>query len=251
MTRKLLIANFALVALAAAGLWRLRADWSRAQQRYQILAPAAKKRAAPAAEPSAPAPVQPAAFFDAADKFLFTADRNSTVAVEPPKHKPRPPLPSLSGVLNIGGGPIALMTLDTSRPYKPIRVGEKIGEFQLLAVAADEITLEWEGEAIHAAVSDLLARPAAAQPGQTAFGAASGASGASGAGQSPAAAVSTTETVSRPGEYRIGPAMQGANGTIYVSLPGDTAPHGTTYQGKRKVVQRGLMGTTSWWEDIK
>jgi hypothetical protein len=45
--------------------------------------------------------------------------------------------------------------------------------------------------------------------------------------------------------------MQGSSGTVYASPAGDTAPPGTVYQGKRKVVRQTPFGTQSWWEDVK
>jgi hypothetical protein len=252
-----LIANVALVALAAAGLWRWRIDYRRAADRYQILRPAAKAAPAPsgaAAEGPAPPPVQSADYFDAAGKFLFSPDRNPTVVIEPPKLKPRPELPQVSGVMNIGGGPIALMAMGPNRPHKPFRVGDKVGEFELLDANSEQITLRWEGETIHALVADLLVRaPApAAAGGGVAPPSASSSSGGGGAGSGSSTLLNPdTSTSGRPGEAMIGSAVQTPTGTIYMSLPGDNAPAGTVYQGKRKVVRKGLFGAESWWEDIK
>ncbi len=252
MRRRLLIANVVLVALAASGVWRFRAEFRRARERYRVLNPAAAPtlKTQPAEPPPLP-PIQPAAYLDAAEKFLFSPDRNPTVVVEPPKVKPRPTLPQLFGVMNLGSGPIAIMAEKANAPHKTVRVGETIGEFKLLGAAGDEITLEWEGQPIHAQVSDVLVRPAADSTANTpAVAVAGGPAGAGGSG-SGGATVMNPNANSRPGEYLIGPPMQGAQGTIYQSPPGDTAPDGTVYQGKRKVVRQTPFGAQSWWEDVK
>ena len=250
MRRRLLAGNLALLALAGAGLWKLRLDYQHALERSRILnaAPAARKDLPPPAPAPAPAPVQPAAYLDAAANYLFSPDRNPTVVVEPPKVKPRPTLPLLFGVMNLGGGPIAIMAEKQNAPHKTVRVGEMIGEFKLLGVDQDDISLEWDGQAILAHVSDVLVRPAAAEGGAGATAsAAAAAPSAGGAG----ATVMNTVSSGKPGEYLIGGPTQTATGTIYTSPPGDAAPHGAVYQGKRKVVRQTPFGTQSWWEDVK
>jgi hypothetical protein len=251
MRRKLLLANAAFLALAAAGLWRLRVEYKRARGRYQILtADAAKKpaRPAPAAEPPAPPPVTPAAYLDAAEKFLFSPDRNPNIIVEPVKvkEKPRPTLPQLFGVMNIGDGPVAIMAVDSRSPHKVVRIGDNIGEFKLLGATGDDILLEWDGQKIHARVSDVLVRPSQAESAPATVASA----------PAPAARGSNIMSANgsdagRPNEYKIGGPQQTASGVIYTSLPGDTAPNGTIYQGKRKVVRETPFGTQSWWEDVK
>ncbi|MBI3694227.1 MAG: hypothetical protein HY238_05230 [Acidobacteria bacterium] len=248
MRRKLLAGNLALLALAGAGLWKLRVDYRRARERYRILspAPAGRNDLPPPAPASAPAPVQPAAYLDAAANYVFSPDRNPTVVVEPPKVKPRPTLPLLFGVMSLGGGPIAIMAEKQNAPHKTVRLGEMIGEFKLLGVDKDAISLEWDGQAIQAHVSDVLVRPSAAEGGGSTTSAAA-APAAGGAG----ATLMNTAASGRPGEYIIGGPTQTASGTIYTSPPGDTAPHGAVYQGKRKVVRQTPFGTQSWWEDVR
>ena len=238
MRRKLLVVNLALIALAGAGVWRFRTDYWGAMGRYRVLHPApAPPVKTAAAEPPSPGPIQPASYLDAAGRVLFSPDRNPTVVVETPKVKPRPALPQLYGVMNLGEGPIAIMAASPQAAHKTVHVGETIGEYKLVSAAGDEITLEWDGQSIHAQISDVLVRPSdAPQAGPAA----------------PAAAASpVVNNAGRPGEYAIGPATQGQNGTIYQSPQNDTAPDGTIYQGKKKVVRQTPFGTQSWWEDVK
>jgi hypothetical protein len=253
MKRRLVLLNAALVAAAAVGLWRFRAEYGKAQDRYRLLQPVA----APAPPPPAPAParlpLQPAAYLDAAQKYLLSPDRNPTVAVEPPKVKPRPPLPALFGVMNIGTGPIALMAPAANTRHKAIRIGESIGEFKLVAAGGDQITLEWEGEKIQAQVSDLLVKqeaPPAAAGAAPGGGTITGPAALAPAGASQGNAATVLNPAGRQGEFQIGNPIEGRPGTYY-STPGDNAPPGTVHQGRRKVVRQTPFGTQAWWEDVK
>ena len=244
MNRRLLILDVALVAIAVAGLWRLRGDLRRARDRYLILQPVtATPLKGPLVEAGAPPNVQPSAYIDAAQNFLFSTDRNPNVVVEAHPVKPRPALPQLFGVMNLGGGPIAIMSATPSAAHKTVRVGEAIGDFKLLAAGGDKITLEWDGQKIDAQVSDVLVKPAAADQGG------GPANMAVPSGQTSGANVINPNA--GRGEFLIGAPMQGASGTIYSSPPGDTAPNGTVYQNKRKVVRQTPFGSQAWWEDVK
>jgi len=252
MKRRLLVVNGVLLVAAGIGLWRFRVEYRRSQERYRVLTP--QRAPVPPAVPPAqlPPPVQPAAYFDAAQRYLFSPDRNPNVAVEPPKAKPRPPLPVLFGVMNLGTGPIALMAANASGAHKSIRIGEAIGEFKLVDAGGDKITLEWEGGKIQAQVSDLLVKQAAA-PQQAA-----GTSNAGGTITGPAAyappgagnSATVVNPTGRPGEYAVGSPIEGRPGTYYAP-PGDTAPPGTVFQNKRKVLRQTPFGSQAWWEDVK
>src|SRR5262249_13529444 len=166
MRRKLLAINLALVALAAGGFWKLRLDYRQAQERYKTIdtgkgASGGVARSSPATEPAGLAAVQPASYLEAAEKYLPSPDRNPTVIVAGPKPKPRPGLPILFGVMSIGDSPIAIMADKQGAPHKTVKVGEPIGEYKLLGVAGDQITLQWEGQTIQTQVSDVLVKPTA------------------------------------------------------------------------------------------
>ncbi len=253
MKRRLIVINLALAAAIAAGLWRFRVEYRRAHERYRVLQAPPAAAPPPAAPAPPPPPVQPAAYLEAAQKYLFSPDRNPNVVVEPPKVKPRPALPVLFGVMNLGGGPIALMATDPNAKHKSVRIGETIGEFKLAAAGGDQITLEWEGEKIHAHVSDLLVKQAP-QPAGGGSAAPGGGTISGPAALNPPGAASNTSTVlnpgSKPGEFVVGGPIEGRPGTYY-SPPGDTAPPGTVFQGRRKVVRSTPFGSQSWWEDIR
>ncbi len=260
MRRRLLALNLALLAASVLGIWRLRVEYRRAVDRYRILQPPPAAAATlPAAQATPMAAAQAASYLDAAQKYLLSPDRNPTVVVAPPKVKPKPPLPQLFGVMSIGGGPTAFFAVPGAQRQKAVRLGETIGEFKLVAVASDQIELEWEGEKFQAQVSELMTGPAREQAP-----AASGATGGANAGGTlvgdaainpPGAASSATPVnpaaSGRPGDIRFGPEMQTATGTVYQAAPGETSPHGTVHQGKRKVVRQTPFGQQAWWEDIK
>ena len=251
MKRRLLVVNAVLLVAAGIGLWRFRAEYRQSQERYRVLTP--PRAPVPPAVPPAqmPPPVQPASYFDAAQKYLFSPDRNPNIAVEPPKVKPRPALPVLFGVMNLGTGPIALMAANATGAHKPIRIGEPIGEFKLVAAGGDKITLEWEGEKIQAQVSDLLVKPAAAAQQQAGGTMNAGGTLSGPAALAPAANAATVVNPSgRPGEYVVGNPIEGRPGTYYAP-PGDTAPAGTVFQNKRKVLRQTPFGSQAWWEDIR
>jgi len=252
MRQRLMIVSIVLFAATGFGLWRFRTDYRQAQERYRILQADKPAAAQPPAPAPAPGPVQAGSFLDAASKFLFSPDRNPTVVVEAPKVKPRPALPQLYGVMNLGDGPIALMTAKPSDRHKPVRAGETIGEFKFLASSGDHITLEWDGQKIEAQVSDLLVRGG---PETSAGGGGGAPISTSGGSQTPGAGRGTpvvNPSVPVPQiEYMIGAPMQGANGTVYASPPGDTAPDGAILNGKKKVVRQTPFGSQAWWEDVK
>ncbi|HYM13024.1 MAG TPA: hypothetical protein VEU62_19955 [Bryobacterales bacterium] len=252
MRRRLLWLDLALVALAAAGLWRLRVDYHGALARYRMLSAAAAAAPAlknpPVERPGLPG-IQPGSYLDAAQGFLFSPDRNPNVVVEPVKVKPRPTLPLLYGVLDLNGNPIAIMAEKQDTPHKTVHVGDTIGEFKLVAAAGENITLEWEGQTIQAKVSDVLVK----QPGPGTPGGPANVSQSPGgpAPERTGPRVTNSSNTSQPGPYVIGQAMESRSGTIYASPPGDTAPNGAVYEGKRKVVRQTPFGNQSWWEDIK
>jgi len=252
MKRRLLILNLVLVAVAGLGVWRFRIEYRRAIERYRLL----QAQPSPALPPVPPAPappaVQPATYLDAAQKFLFSSDRNPNVIVDPPKVKQRPPLPALFGVMNVGGGPLALMATAPGAQHKPVRIGESIGEFKLLAASGEQVTLEWESEKIQAQVSDLLVKQAPQQqaaPAQTAGPGTITGPAALNPPQAPSGS-NVLNPSGRPGEFVIGGPIEGRPGTYYAPAA-DTAPAGTIHQGRRKVVRQTPFGQQAWWEDIK
>ena len=238
MKRKLLLANLALLALAAAGAVHLRQEWIEARVREQAVL---RKRIQPAPPPrmtplAATEPVKAAGYNDIAQKMLFSKDRNPVVVVEPPpapKPIPMPALPLFHGVLDLGDGPMAIMSVGPKGPHRDYQPGDKVGAFKLVAVDNEELVLEWDGQTIRKSVDEILDRGTAPPP-------APGPVAAPAAPPPPPVAKAAAEP---GGELSPG---------IKACQPGDTSPAGTVADGMRKVIKQSPFGgARCYWENEK
>jgi hypothetical protein len=232
--RRLALINLALMAAIAAAGWRLYENWSRAQQReQQMLGWQAKPAGLPAVP--VPAPVEgavAAAFVDIAEKMLFASDRNPNIEIAVAAPDEMPELPIARGVVNLGFGPVALLSPERGQPFKGYGAGETISEFTLVLVTQDEIVLDWQGEQIRKRIAELMVpdAPAAApaKGGRT-------------------ESRTNEPTVQRPTEAK-GP---GADmGTARACQPGDNSPAGTVRDGYRKVVSSSPFGQVCRWVPV-
>jgi hypothetical protein len=235
--RKLLLANLALLALCAAGGMHLRREWTEARAREDAVL---LKRIQPAPPPPmaplpATEPVKAAGYNDIAQKMLFSKDRNSVVVVEPPpppKEVPMPALPLFHGMLDLGDGPMAIMSEGTKGPHRDYQPGDKVGAFKLVAVNNEELVLEWEGKTITKRVDEILDRSTPAPP-------------------APGPATAAPPPIAPPvvkGEAAPGVDLgQGAK----ACQPGDTSPAGTVADGMRKVIKATPFGSRCYWETEK
>jgi hypothetical protein len=236
--RKLLLANLALLAFATAGAVHLRREWVEAHTREQAVL---EKRIQPAPPPRMPAPaaiepVKAAGYNDIAQKMLFSKDRNPVVVVEPPpapKVVPMPALPLFHGVVNLGDGPMAIMSVGPKGPHRDYQPGDKVGDFKLVAVNNEELVLEWNGQTITKKVDEILDRSTVAPPAPGPAAAATPA---------PAPVVVTKAPAAPGGEL---------NGGIKACQPGDTSPAGTVTDGFRKVIKATPFGARCYWESEK
>ena len=227
MKRKLLLANLALLAFATAGAVHLRREWVEAHTREQAVL---EKRIQPAPPPRMPAPaaiepVKAAGYNDIAQKMLFSKDRNPVVVVEPPpapKVVPMPALPLFHGVVNLGDGPMAIMSVGPKGPHRDYQPGDKVGEFTLVAVNNEELVLEWQGQTITKKVDEILDRGTTAAPAP-----------------GPVAAAAAAE----PG----GDLTRG----VRACQPGDSSPAGTVADGMVKVIRSTPFGAKCFWESAK
>jgi hypothetical protein len=237
--RKLLLANLALLALIVAGAVHLRRAWEEAHVREDAVL---RKRLQPAPPPPMPPPpaaeqVKAAVYNDIAQKMLFSKDRNPVVVVEPPpapKPIPMPALPLFHGVLDLGDGPMAIMSENTKAPHRDYQPGDKVGAFKLVAVNNDELVLEWEGQTITKSVDEMLDRSVAPPP-------------MSGVALAPLAPVAPKPAVA--------PAPAAPGGDLSPStkacVPGDSSPAGTVVDGMRKVIKATPFGSRCFWESVK
>ncbi len=185
MNRRIVLLNFALVALVAGLGWVLRVNWLEAQARERAVLRRQVAPKAVLAPPSIPGvqAATPAEYIDVANKMLFSKDRNPIVVVEPPKPAPEPvmpALPSYSGQMSIGE-PVIFLSIakDVQHGY---HAGEQVGDFKLASFDQDNIVLEWKGKTIERKLEDLRTRQILAQAG-------AGASAGSGAAPSPVPAM--------------------------------------------------------------
>ena len=237
MRRKLLLLNLVLLALASAAAWQLRVRWLDGKAREQKLATSQVKPAAVAAmEPARPPqPASAVAYGDVAQKVLFSRDRNPTVTVQAAPVKPVPPMPVLYGVMDLGDGPVVILSEKQGGVNRGYSLGEKVGDFTLVAVESEELVFGWEGQEIRKKFQEL--RP---QPGTPAPQAATAAAAAS-----PGAVVQSVTALADAGP---GPQV---TANMRACVAGDTSPAGTVKDGYRKVLTQTPFGSNCRWEPVK
>jgi hypothetical protein len=252
VSRKILLLNLALLALAGVLVWQIRLHWrdTRAHERDVLLHSA---RLQQVLAPPPPPPLRtatPADYLDVAQHTLFSRDRNPNVIPDatppPPPPPPMPGLPSYHGQMAFGPQPVVFLSLAPA-DQKGYHAGDEIGPFKLLSFDLENITFEWRGEPVQRTVAELkpkevialnqaAAPPVAPAPQAQGVISLSSVSG-------PAAATSNG-----PANPTLGTDMGGG---FRACVAGDNTPAGTVLNGYRKVVARNLMGQSCHWEQIK
>ena len=242
MKRKLWLFNILLIAAIALAGWSLRKEAREYRARERALLDKHPPiPPAPAQPPITPAPtVTGAAYLDIAQKMLLARDRNSQIIVDPPKPpdppKPLPPLPSVHGVMDIGDGPVVMMSEQSGGRHRGVRVGDNIGKFKLLSVNKDELVLAFEDRKVKKTMQELIDRGGvaivAAQPGPAGMG---------------------TGVPSAPAPPVVGKAEPGAmlSPDLANCQTNDPSPAGTIVNGMRKVVSQTPFGNACSWEKVK
>jgi hypothetical protein len=238
LNRKLLILDVVLAAVAVYAVVQFRSQRLAAKaHEAAILNHKPAPLAAPQFTPLAPAPaVLSAGYAEIAQKLLFDRSRNSTVVVEvvpPPPPKPMPPLPVYHGMMNIGDGPAAILSVNAGSPQMEIHPGEPIGPFKLVDVNTQEIALEWDGKIIHKSVDDLLDR--------TTRQVVADANASAPAGPPPP----VIPVVQMP----LGPGEDTGRG-YKVCQPNDSTPEKSVVDGYRKVSLRTPFGNACRWDPV-
>jgi hypothetical protein len=239
LKRKLWLLNFALIALVAAGGWRLRKEaqdfHARKRATFGTRVPIPAPPPPPPAAP--PQSVQASSYLEIAQKMLWSKDRNSQVIVDPPKPpappKPLPPLPSVYGVMNLDG-PIVMMSEKSGARQRGVRPGEKIGEFKLDAVKGEQLVFSWEDRTVTKKLDELIDRGVDSTPVVNASGPAAASS-----------APAPPPVVGRPE-----PGVKLSEG-INSCQTNDPAPAGTVVNGMRKVIRQTPFGNSCFWEAVK
>lgn len=260
--KKLLALNVVLavlVVVAAAGLY---ASIGAANERYSILTPQVPSKDVPDYPgPESVRRVRAGDYLPIVNRMLFSSDRNPIIEVAgPPQASPesRPPLPRLAGIMELGEGPVALMSPDLDSPATPIEMGERVGAYTFLGTQGEKVLLQWRDEKIAAMPSELRGSPGNA--GRRRTGSRSAGSGRTrrpsrermktSQSQARTGSVQVRQPAGKQagaigGKYNIGAQM--SNGR-YRSDRNDASPAGTRYQG---FIKRSLVtpfGTNSWWE---
>jgi hypothetical protein len=261
MTRKILLLNLALVMVIAGLGWVIRKQWLEGEARTRAIM-AQKVQPPTVIPPPLPAPVPavaPADYLEVATRTLYSSDRNPNVVVPPPPPPPPPPkepvmpaLPVYYGQMGFGGDPVVVLTSSTHPEQKSYSVGEKIGEFTLVAFNRETIKFDWNGKEVERKVEDLAPKPAQqAQQPQAGLG-----------GSMPAAAlapapsnVSSVSSIGGNSPSAVKDPLSGTDmgGGLKACVMGDTLPAGTVQNGWKKIMGGGLlgMGQSCHWEQQK
>jgi hypothetical protein len=240
LTKKLLLLD---LLLAAALVWlalEVRDRWLEARKREQVVLGRHLKPLPPPpyAPLAATPPLTATAYAGVVEKNLFTPDRNPTVIVEVEAPKPMPDLPVFYGMMNLGDGPLVIMSAKANQSPREIHFGERVGEFTLLAASREEIVLEWDGKKITKRISELAPKAPAPAP------AANASAPAAAQPPPPAAAPKSGAQVEAAPGAELGAGFRACQ-------LGDTSPAGTVRDGMKKVVLSTPMGPSCRWEAAK
>lgn len=254
-----MLLNLALLALLLAGGFEFHRRVEQARSRYGILQQFDAAKEVPQFPlPQALERVRQADYLPIVDRLLFYQDRNAIVEVEAPEVKvvQRPALPVLSGVINFGEGPIALMADDVKADPRPVNVGEKVGEYTFLGFSGEKLKLAWQGEEIEVSPDRLAGDPEGGSRAGSRSATAGGNSSTSAARRAAAnrrqatrAEANTQQPAAETrkiigGRHNIGTEIRPG---VFRADPKDSSPAGTEYEGYRKVVNRTPFGNQSWW----
>lgn len=256
MKKKLGLVNVFLAALFVWGCLVFHGQYERARQRYAIFDAADGMSEPPAMPAPAEAPaVRAAAYAAISQRLLLSRDRNPVIEIVVPEEQEteRPQLPLLRGVIDLGGGPLALLAPGDDTPPRWTGVGEKIGEYTLQAFAEDTLTLGWNGESIELPRSELAAvkfsksERRAESRRTTGGGSANREISAPRVGRQ-ASNLAPSNGVVEKGKYTIGRQLSSGS---YAADAADGAPDGFEYKGYIRRVRVTPFGSQHWWEKKK
>jgi hypothetical protein len=249
MSRKLILLNLLLIGLLTAAGWQVRKHWLQARARER--AAAAQKVAQippPEVPPPPPAqPVQAATYIDVAQNMLFSKDRNPNVIIEAEPPKPVPAFPAAHGVMDLGGGPTAILSEKAGGPQKSYRQGDKVGPFQIASLTTENIVLEWDGQKFDKKIAELKPKPSAEPPKERTPGAAGVTVPERKGPVHVPTAVEVIREAQRPKDG--GPGVE-TGGPVRMCAPGENSPAGTVMGGYRKVITASPFGNQCRWEPI-
>jgi hypothetical protein len=158
MKRRLTVLNVVLVAAVVFAGVQFRQRVKAARVRTLQAARSTPKTLPPLKyTPLVPEPpVMPSSYAAVAQQTLFDPSRNPNVPVDPlplpPPPPPMPPLPAYHGMMSIGDGPMAFLSVGNGK-NQATHLGEAIGPFKLLDVNSDEVIFEWDGKPVRQQLS--------------------------------------------------------------------------------------------------
>lgn len=261
MKTKLVALNLLLLAGIAAVAWQAKQRWDEAQWKRRAnlsakVAPAPAAAASPAPKPEA---ATPAKYAEVAQKNLFSRDRNPNIIIDPPaeKPKPMPALPVLYGVMGLPSGMRALMSEKPGSGTRPVKAGDKVGEFKILSLDAQNVVFEWEGQQVARKVEELIDR--SAREGAAAAPQSNGPAGvvvnaASAAGSSSQQNPQNNTPQSSqtlPGPKAPGVEMGAPGKSERACAPGDSSPDGAVSGGYRKQTLVTPFGARCSWVPVQ
>lgn len=244
MRRSIVILNLVLLVAGGLVVYRLRAEWKNHRSRVGWVY---QGRVVEAAENFAAGQPGPAVanWGDIVARNVFHPDRTSVVATA--AGGPPPPEPILFGTMNLGSGPVALMSEGQGRGFRQVRIGEVIGGYKLIAVEGQQVSLEWAGGRIKLDAAESSSR-ARSQAGPTAsLAAPPPARPGAGGG---AVVLASPSSAGFSSLFERFPELRGFTSKDQIADL-EREPPGTIRNGKRKVVQPWPFGLKIWWEDVK
>lgn len=255
MRRSLLMVNVVLLATAGLLGWRLRVEWKSHRSRVDWVyrTSPAEQVAAEASGATAPAAES---WVEIVARNVFFPDRSSLTATG----NAPPPEPILFGTLNVGSGPVALMSETAGRGFRQVRVGDSIGGYKLLVVEGQKVTLEWAGGRIKLDAAESASRvraevspPASAPPmtagPRTTTGSTGGVAVVSPSAPETGSAARPAPTSGGKSYFEEFPAMRRVMTREQIAEL-EREPPGTIRNGKIKKVLASPFGAQIYWEDL-
>ena len=245
MNRKLILLNVALLALLGSLAWLIRERWREERARelsvLQQIAPIRQVLPPPSRPGSKPLTAND--YIVVAQNMLFSKDRNSTVAIDPPPPpKPEPPMPALPayhGIMAMFGDPVVFFSLGNGG-QKKYHAGDSVGPFKIVSFDKEKLVFEWNGKIVERKPEELLAKveaPPAVQSNQI-----------PNQNQAPQPTASPNVIMPSSAAAPVDPKLGKDAGGVRTCVPGDASPPGTILDGYKKVVTRTMFGETCRWE---
>ena len=147
-----------------------------------------------------------------------------------------PSLPAAYGMIDLGAGPLVILSEKPGARHRGYRAGETIGEFKLLSINGRELVFEWDGKQIKRNLDQIIDKRAAESTAPPPEG-------------QPAAAAAKP-AVQSLAPVKAGPGVELGESTR-ACVHGDTTPAGTVQDGFRKVVSKTPFGDSCRWERVK